>query len=186
MNKRDLLPVFLLALLPCVPAAAAPAATTASAVAGLHELDVSAGRWIYHGRSMGGAGVKPSAWTWHEDCRWSANRAFMLCSFSNTWGARHVNSVVIDTYDRHAHTFWHYEVFDSGSAAGKPFASRMRIDGPVRIESWTGKHHGKPIERRIVYRFASDRRVSVRFEESKDGTHWKTTASGTGVKLAAR
>ncbi len=188
MRNRYPLSVLLPAFLTCLAAAPyAPSALAAGARgAGLHALDVSVGRWIYHGRFARSAGAKPGAWTWHEDCRWSGNRVFMLCSFSNTWAGRHVNSVVIDTYDRHEHTFWHYEVFNSGKAAGKPFATRMRIDGPVRIESWSGKHHGRSIHERIVYRFASGSQVSVRFQESRDGTHWKTTASGTGVKLGAR
>jgi hypothetical protein len=151
----------------------------------LHELDVSAGRWIYHGHFLGGHGAPSSAWTWHEDCHWSANHVFMLCSFSNTWGGRHVDSVVVDTYDPRGRTFWHYELYNTGSSAGKPFASRMQVAGTTRTESWTETHGGKSVRQRIVYEFASDSKVTVSFQQSKDGVHWQTTAAGTGRRTGA-
>jgi hypothetical protein len=184
MNGRHLLTGSLLLLVSCLPFAAA-AQIPPTAGAQLEQLDVSAGRWVYHGHFIGGAGARPSAWTWHEDCRWSENRVFMLCSFSNTWAGRHVDSVVVDTYDPKGEAFWHYEIFNSGRSAGKPFASRMRIDGPTRIESWTETHNGKSVHQRIVYQFAYGNKVTVLFQQSDDGTHWKTTASGTGEKAAA-
>lgn len=93
-----------------------------------------------------------------------------------------MDSVVVDTYNHRDKSFWHYEIFDDDSSAGKPFAARMRIDGPTRTESWTETHKGKTVHVRIVYRFASADRVTVLFQESKDGTRWKTTASGAGEK----
>lgn len=184
MNGRHFPTGLLLVLVSCMPFAAVAQAAPAPG-AGLGELDVSAGRWVYHGNFMGGAGTHPSAWTWHEDCRWSGNHAFMLCSFSNTWAGRHVDSVVVDTYDPKGKAFWHYEIFNSGSSAGKPFASKMRIDGPTRVESWTETRHGKSVHQRIVYKFGSGSKVTVLFQQSDDGTHWKTTASGTGEKTAS-
>jgi hypothetical protein len=179
MNQRHLLPGLLLSLASGLAGAASPPAAGAK----LHELEVSAGRWVYHGHFIGGPKSRPSAWTWHEACRWSANRVFMLCSFSNTWAGRHVDSIVVDTYDAQSETFWHYELFNSGRSAGKPFASRMRIDGPTRIESWTDEVRGKAVHQRIVYQFASADKVTVSFQQSQDGTHWRTTASGTGEKV---
>ena len=173
--------LWLVSVLPAMALAASPPARSAK----LHELDVSAGHWVYHGQFRARAGAPMRDWTWHEACRWSANRVFMLCSFSNTWAGRHVNSVVVDTYDRQEHTFWHYEVFNSGRSAGKPFAARMQIDGSTRVESWTSVHDGRSIRQRIVYRFVSPRKVSVVFRESKDGKHWRTMARGTGRKTVA-
>jgi hypothetical protein len=184
MKSRRLLPVFLPFLLACMPCAALAQSPPAQS-GPVSQLDVSAGRWVYHGHFIGGKGTHPSAWTWHEDCRWSANRVFMLCSFSNTWGGRHVDSEVVDTYDPRGSSFWHYEIFDSGDAAGKPFASKMRIDGATRIEWWTETRHGKSVRQRIVYKFASDREVTVLFQRSTDGSHWDTTATGTGEKVGA-
>jgi hypothetical protein len=181
MNNRSLLPRFLLCLAGSIPCAAF-AQSPPAADSPLHQLGVSAGRWVYHGHSLGS---KPSDWTWHEDCRWSANGVFMLCSFSNTWAGRHVDSVVVDTYDPHGRSFWHYEVFNSGDSAGKPFASRMRIEGATRTESWTDTRHGKSVRQRIVYKFASDSKVTVVFQRSEDGTHWETTATGTGERVRA-
>lgn len=174
----------LLVFAACVSAAALAASPPAGG-ARLRQLDVSVGRWVYHGHFLAHAGAHPSAWTWHEDCRWSDNRVFMLCSFSNTWAGKHVDSMVVDTYDRGDDTFWHYEIFDSGGSAGKPFAARMRIEGPTRIESWSKSRGGKTIRQRIVYRFASDKRVTVLFQESRDGSRWKTTATGTGERTGA-
>jgi len=184
MNSRHLLPGFLLLLASCM-ATAAPADSPSAEGAALHQLEVSAGRWVYHGHSLGREGARPSDWTWHEDCHWSDNHVFMLCSFSNTWGGRHVDSVVVDTYDRKSGTFWHYEIFNSGESAGKPFASKMAIDGNTRTESWSETHKGKSVHQRIVYKFASADKVAVMFQQSEDGTHWKTTASGTGEKQAS-
>jgi hypothetical protein len=183
MNRRCLVPGVLL-WVSALPVAALAGNRPAES-AKLRELAVSAGRWVYHGEFRPRARAAASAWSWHEDCRWSANRAFMVCSFSNTWAGRHVDSVVVDTYDRHDHTFWHYEVFDSGRSAGKPFAARMQINGPMRIESWTRTRNGKPVRDRIVYDFTSASRVTVRFQQSEDGIHWVTTASGAGEKIGA-
>jgi Protein of unknown function (DUF1579) len=181
MSNRHLLPAGILLLASCIAGAALAQSPPADG-AKLRQLDVSAGRWVYHGHFFGGAGAPASPWTWHEECRWSGNRLFMLCTFSNTWAGRHVDSVVVDTYDPKGHSFWHYEIFNSGRSAGKPFAVRMHIDGATRTESWTGKSKGKTVHQRIVYEFASAERVTVLFQESRDGAHWKTTASGTGEK----
>lgn len=184
MNKHHFLQGVLL-LLGSGIAAAALAQDAPTDRARLHELDVSAGRWVYHGHFLGGSGAHPSPWTWHEDCHWSDNRVFMLCSFSNTWAGRHVDSVVVDTYDPKRSTFWHYEVYSTGGSAGKPFASRMQIDGATRTEAWTETRKGRSVQQRIVYKFASANSVTVQFQQSKDGTHWTTTASGTGKKTGA-
>ena len=158
------------------------AATPAAMHSKLRELEISAGHWVYHGQFLAGHQAR-QPWTWNEHCRWSDNRVFMLCSFSNEWAGRHVNSVVVDTYDPQHHTFWHYELFNSGSAAGKPFASRMRIAGPTRTESWTETHAGKVVRQRIVYHFTSATSVTVEFQSATHGAHWQTTASGTGHKV---
>lgn len=149
---------------------------------GLEQLAISEGSWVYHGHVRGNAKSPPTDFVWHADCRWSANRAFMMCSFSNTWGKQHINSLVVDTYNPRDRAFWHYEIFEDGDAPDKPFASKMQIDGPTRTEEWTESHRGKAVRQRIVYRFASDRKVTVSFEESQDGKTWKTTANGTGEK----
>jgi hypothetical protein len=179
MSSRLLLPGFLLVLIPYIPSAAVAQSPSAQD-SPLHRLDVSAGHWVYHGQSLGGKGAPPSAWTWNEACRWSANHIFMLCSFSNTWGGKHVDSVVVDTYSRKDGAFWHYEIF--GDSGAKPFASKMQIDGATRSESWTETRKGKSVRQRIVYKFASPTKVTVQFQRSQDGTHWQTTASGSGEK----
>src|SRR5580704_7118611 len=117
--------------------------------AGLEKLGVSEGTWVYHGHVSGDAKSHPTDFVWHADCRWSANRAFMMCSFSNDWGGQHINSLVVDTFNGQDHAFWHYEIFEDGDAPGKPFASKMQIDGSTRIEEWTESHHGKTIRQRI-------------------------------------
>lgn len=183
MNSRHRLPglmVLLVSILPAVAAAAGPSAGPGR----LRELGATAGRWVYHGDFRVRAGAPAAAWTWHADCGWAANGAFMVCSFANTWAGRHVNSVVVDTYDRRAHTFWHYEVFNSGRSAGRPFATKMQIHGRTWIESWRAVQGGKPVRERIVYRFASAERVRVWFQRSSEGRPWRTTASGVGTRVA--
>jgi len=177
MESRYLVSGLLLPLATCIASAA-----LAAGDAGPEQLAISEGSWVYHGQEFGDAGSRPKAFVWHADCRWSANRAFMMCSFSNTWGKQHINSLVVDTFNRHDHAFWHYEIFEDGDAPDKPFSSKMKIDGPMRTEEWTESHHGKAIRQRIVYKFASDRKVTVSFEQSENGKAWKTTADGTGEK----
>ncbi len=184
MYNRHRLPGFLLLVAACISSAALAQAPRAQG-GSLGQLDVSAGHWVYHGHFLARRGAHPSAWTWHEDCRWADHRVFMVCSFSNDWAGRHVDSMVVDTYDPQGHSFWHYEIFDSGRAAGKPFAARMRIEGATRVESWTATRHGKSVHQRIVYKFASGSRVTVLFQQSSDGTHWRTTATGRGEKTDA-
>lgn len=181
MSTRHLLPRFLLLVASCITSVALAAGSPTEDTK-LHQLDVSAGHWIYHGHFLANGGARASAWTWHEDCHWSANRVFMLCSFSNTWAGRHVDSEVVDTYDGPGNTFWHYEIYPSGDSAGKPFASKMQVEGSTRTESWTQTRKGKSVQQRIVYKFASADKVTVMFQRSEDGTHWSTTAMGTGEK----
>lgn len=183
MKIHHLIASPLLSLATCIPPAAL-AAGGSSADVKLEQLAVSEGRWVYHGQMLGEVGSHPTAFVWHADCRRSANRAFMMCSFSNTWGAQHINSLVVDTYNHHDHAFWHYEIFEDGDAPDKPFASKMQIDGPKRIEEWTQSRHGKAIHQRIVYKFASDKKVAVSFQQSEDGKAWRTTAIGTGEKTS--
>lgn len=180
MKSRRFAFSLLVSLSACISSAA-----FAAADAGLEQLAVSEGSWVYHGHLLAGSGSRPAAFVWHADCRWSANRAFMMCSFSNTWGKKHINSLVVDTFNPRDKTFWHYEIFEDGDTPDKPFASRMKIDGPTRIEEWTETHRGKSIRQRIVYRFVSARDVTVSFEQSDDGKSWRTTASGTGQKTGS-
>lgn len=167
----------LLSLAACIVSAALAAGDDE-----LAKLAISEGSWVYHGHVSGDAGSRPTDFVWHADCRWSANRAFMMCSFSNTWGKQHLNSLVVDTFDAHDKAFWHYEIFEDGDTPDKPFASKMQIDGPKRTEEWTEHRHGKAVRQRIVYTFASDKKVDVSFQQSEDGKAWKTTANGTGEK----
>ena len=178
MKGRYFLSGLLLSLAVCIPSAA-----FAAHDAGLKQLAISEGSWVYRGHVFGDAGSRPTEFVWHADCRWSANRAFMMCSFSNTWGKQHVNSLVVDTFNPHDKAFWHYEIFEDGDAPDKPFASKMQIDGPTRIEEWTESLHGRAIRQRIVYKFASDKKVTVSFQQSQDGNAWKTTANGEGQKI---
>jgi hypothetical protein len=168
------------------PAFAACISSTVFAMdgAGLEKLAISEGSWVYHGQVSGDAKSPPTDFVWHADCRWSANRAFMMCSFSNIWGGKHINSLVVDTFNPHDKAFWHYEIFEDGDQPGKPFASKMQINGPTRIEEWMESRHGKAVRQRIVYKFASDRKVTVSFQQS-DGKAWKTTANGMGEKTGS-
>jgi hypothetical protein len=152
------------------------------ALAGPEQLAVSEGSWIYHGHVLGDAKSPPTDFVWHADCRWSANRVFMNCSFANIWGGKHINSLVVDTFNAHDNAFWHYEIFEDSDAPEKPFASKMQIDGPVRSEEWTETDRGKTMHQRIVYTFVSDKKVTVSFQQSEDGNAWKTTAEGRGDK----
>lgn len=171
-------------LLPALIVFAAAAFAANPAASRLKQLDISAGEWVYHGHFPATKTSPAVDWTWHENCRWSANNQFMMCSFSNDWGKQHVDSLVVDTYNTHDKSFWHYEIFNSG-ADTKPFAARMQIDGNTRTETWTQTHKRKIVHERIVYKFISDKKVEVLFQQSQDGAHWNMTAEGSGEKVVA-
>jgi hypothetical protein len=150
----------------------------------LSELSVSEGHWVYHGHFLRSAGTQMGNWVWNESCRWAANDAFMLCSFSNDWNGKHVNSIVVDTYNPELKSFWHFEIFNSGSSAQKPFAAKMIIRGNRRVESWKViSKDGKSRRERIVYVFSGANRVKVWFQYSISGESWVNTAVGVGKKM---
>ena len=96
---------------------------------------------MYHGETLNTAFGKAGKWTWNEHCGWSKNRMFMVCSFTNDWGGKIVKSLVVDTYNQKDKSYWHYELFNSGSG-DKPFVSKMDISGNTRIENATGGDYG--------------------------------------------
>jgi|GEM_PF-776555 len=161
---------------------AAGAAQTQPQSPELRKLDVSVGRWVFHGKSLDTPFSQAGKWTWREDCRWSPNGLFLTCAFDNVWSGKAVRSLVVDTWNSRDGTYWHYEFFAAGAGGAKPFVSRMTIHGDTWVEHGTDKNHGRTVQERIVYRFASSRRVRVTIEVSRDGKHWTTTARGVGVK----
>ena len=176
--KWILLGVMMIALMASGPTMAGSQALSPA----LQKLDVSVGRWEFHGQTVNPPSGKNGHWTWNEDCHWSANRTFMLCSFNNDWAGIIVNSVVVDTYNRKDKSYWHYEIFDGGDSGARPFISRMTIDGNTRIEYAESVDHGQKSKPRVVYVFNSPRQVSVKIETSHDGAKWVTVDEGVGVK----
>ncbi len=148
----------------------------------LAKLDVSAGRWVFHGKTLGTASNKPGSWTWNEDCRWSPNNLFLECTFSNVWSGKAVESLVVDTYNEVDHGYWHYELYASGEHGKDPFVSPMEIHGNTWIEYGEKAIPGKRTGTRIVYQWEPPNRVNVAIEVSKDGSHWTTVDQGEGLK----
>lgn len=74
----------------------------------LKKLDVSVGRWVFHGKELKTKSDKPGAFTWNEDCRWSPNRLYLECTFSNVWAGKPIESLVVDTYNTRDRSYWHY------------------------------------------------------------------------------
>lgn len=157
-------------------------AATKHRPAELQKLDIATGRWVFHGKSMNTASGKKASWTWHADCRWTADGLYLLCTFHNTWSGRTVKSLVVDTWNAHDKSYWHYEMFSAGASGKHPFSSRMTIHGNTWIEYGQNKEHGKKVRMRIVYTYASATRVHVAIQESEGGKHWKTIDAGEGVK----
>jgi len=145
----------------------------------LQKLDVSAGHWVYHGQTLNTPFGKAGSWTWDEHCRWSQNREFMMCSFTNDWAGKTIKSLVVDTWDTKVKSYRHYELYSNGE---EPFISKMSIKGNTRIEYATGVDHGKKYRTRITYVFDSPTQVKVKIEISRHGALWVTTDEGEGVK----
>ncbi len=140
-----------------------------------HKLDISEGHWVFHGTTLKTRSGKPAPWTWNEDCRWSPNHLYLQCTFSNVWGGKPVESLVVDTYNTTDHRYWHYEFYSGGAPGDKPFVAPMDINGNTWIE------HGEK-GMRIVYVWDSPKHVLVTIEKSKDGVHWDVIDRGEGIK----
>lgn len=147
----------------------------------LQALDVSVGRWIFHGTSRSRSG-QPGTWTWNEDCAWSPNQIYLECTFSNVWSGRAVESLVVDTYNSTDHNYWHYEFYSSGENGQKPFAARMEIKGNTWTEYGSEAIPGKQRGERIIYDWQPPDKVAVRIETSVDGVTWTAVDQGTGIK----
>lgn len=148
----------------------------------LQKLDVATGQWVFHGKSLATPYSKAGTWTWHEDCRWSGDRIYLLCTFANEWSGQAVKSLVVDTWNGHDKSYWHYEMFSAGASGKHPFSSRMTINGNVWTEYGSDESDGKKTRERIVYTYAPPDRVRVEIRVSADGTHWTTVDRGEGVK----
>jgi hypothetical protein len=157
----------------------ASAASSDFVPAELAQLAPSIGRWVFHGTSREHGKTVP--FTWNENCRWSSNRLYLECTFSNVWGGKPVESLVVDTYNSEDHHFWHYELYASGAPSTDLLVSRMTIEGNTWIEYGEAKP-GKPVTERIVYRWDPPARVHVEIQHSKDGKTWTVEAAGEGIR----
>lgn len=165
-------------VLACVPLPAA----AQNASAETEKLGVSAGRWVFHGKTLNTKSGKPGSWTWNEDCRWSPNHLYLECTFSNVWSGKAVESLVVDSYNSADHSYWHYELYAAGEKGNDPFVSRMDIHGNTWIEHGQDPIPGKKAGERIVYHWDPPNRVTVAIETSKDGVHWTAVDQGEGLK----
>ncbi len=166
----------------CCTAGVAMASDDALQSTQLKQLNVSVGHWVYHGKTLATAFSKAGTWTWDEQCSWSHDRMFLLCSFDNVWNGKPVKSLVIDTYNSKDHGYWHYELYAAGQSGAKPFISKMTIAGNTWTEYGEDEDHGKKISDRIVYRYHSATVVDVVIQVSRDKVHWLTVDQGRGVK----
>ncbi|MGA7965573.1 MAG: hypothetical protein WCB49_06765 [Gammaproteobacteria bacterium] len=176
--------IFFLVLAGLFAAAIAQAAGTQLRSPELKKLDIAAGQWIFHGKSLDTPYSKAGAWTWRENCRWSPDRIYLVCTFDNSWSGQAVKSLVVDTYNTRDKSYWHYEMFSAGASGKHPFSSRMTIKGNTWVEF--GEDNAKKIKERIVYAYASPTRVDVKIQVSKDGAHWSTLDKGEGIKQVRR
>lgn len=147
----------------------------------LQKLDVSLGHWVFHGESINARSGQSTPFTWNENCQWSSNHLFLECTFSNNWNGKAIESLVVDTYNTADQSYWHYEMYATGSKGNNPFVSRMDVNGNQWIEHGADPAPGKSAER-IIYTWESDSRVKVEIQTSKDGTTWTTVNRAEGVK----
>jgi hypothetical protein len=148
----------------------------------LQKLDIFVGHWEFHGQTLETAFGKAGTWTWNEDCRWSDNQDFLLCSFANVWSGKSIHSLVVDTYNKKDRSYWHYELFTDGLSGSRPFISKMTVAGNTWTEYGQDEEHGKKISERITYRYNSPTEVEVEILVSRDGSHWVTVDHGQGIK----
>lgn len=161
----------------------APLAAQAPAASGPAALEVSVGRWVFHGQQLRSRSGKPTPWTWNEDCRWSPNHLFLQCTFSNDWNGRKVESLVVDAYNSADHTYWHYELYAGGENGAHPFISTMAIHGNTWVEQGLPSATGQPARSRVVYTWTAPGHVKVVIESTRDGKTWTTVDQGEGTRL---
>ncbi|MGH9409094.1 MAG: hypothetical protein ACRD1V_06535 [Vicinamibacterales bacterium] len=147
----------------------------------LQKLDVSVGRWVFHGQMNSRSG-QPASFTWNEDCQWSPNHLFLECTFSNNWNGKAAESLVVDSYNTVDKSYWHYEMFSTGGRGSSPFVSRMDINGNTWVEHGRDVVPGKTTGERITYTWESPTRVTVVIETSKDGVTWAAVDRAEGAK----
>ena len=169
---------YLFALIALVCSAQSIAATALPLPPELQSLDIASGKWEYQGENLATSGQKAEKWSWSEDCGWSANHAFMACSFVMRSPGKVVKSLSASTFNYTDRHYWHYEVFDSDGSGAEPFISQMTVAG----NTWTnyGKADNKTY--RVIYRYTSPTLVEIRIELSSDKAHWTLVAQGEGVK----
>jgi hypothetical protein len=175
-------PSTLAALLVLSSAAAVAPAEARSVPQKLQPLSIAVGTWLYQGADNATASQKGGKWTWLEKCRWSDNDAFLACSFvmNGPEAGKVVKSLAISTYNSGDGSYWHYEAFDSDGDGGHPFISRMTIAGAM----WTYDGKAGKLAYRVIYRYDSPVKVTLRIEESTDGAHWATVSQAVGRKQA--
>jgi hypothetical protein len=149
----------------------------------LQALDIGVGTWTYHGTNLQTPYTKAGSWMWDVKCSWSANRIYLLCSFVMSWPEGPDHSVSISTYNKVDKAYWHYEIIDDYKG-DKPVISRMTVSGNTWIETTENvAANGKTTPHfRVVYEYTSPTRVEVKFQTSKDATHWTTLGQGEGIK----
>lgn len=156
--------------------AVARAANAPSLSRELQSLSIAAGTWVYHGVNVATADQKAGNWTWLENCGWSANKAFMACSFTMNGPDGVQKSLAISTYNASDKSYWHYEVFtDDGE---NPFIARMTVSG----DTWAYDGKAGKTSWRVIYRYESAMKLTLRIERSTDGVHWTTVAHAEGRK----
>ena len=142
----------------------------------LQPLDIASGTWVYHGVNEATGYQKPGDWTWLENCAWSANRAFMACSFTMNGPDGVQKSLAISTYNDSDKSYWHYEAFtDDGDS---PLIARMTVSGGT----WTYDGKAGSTNWHIIYHYESATKVTLRIEQSTDHVHWTTVAHAEGRK----
>lgn len=149
----------------------------------LQVLDKSVGTWTYEGENRQTAYTKAGKWTWDMRCGWSANRLFVVCSFVMNWPEGTDHSVSLSTYNKLDKAYWHYEVLDDLKGS-KPVISHMTIVGDTWTDTTENVEAGNKAAShyRVIYRYPSSTRSTVKFQISNDGIHWQTLGRGTGVR----
>lgn len=149
----------------------------------LKALDVQAGHWTYHGTiAPDKAGGKARTFTWDGRCNWSVDKLFLTCSFDVDWSGRKLQSLVVDSWNTHDKSYWHYEVFAVGGSGAKPFVSRMTIHGNTWTAIGEEIEDGRKNYDRITYVYTSPTEATVKIDVSQDRKQWKTVLEGRGVK----
>lgn len=114
------------------------------------------------------------------DCRWSPQRAYLVCEQLIHMGSVDHRQLTIYSYNARDNDYTYTTLADPGS---RPSSGRVEIKGNIWTYASSFEANGKVVHIRTTNEFTDVKTEVFKAESSDDGgATWKTTISGTAHK----